>query len=150
MNTNKALVQDFIEEVLVRGKLDRIAEYCLPGSLLAGGLAGQFTVIRTAFPDLRYSIDSLLAEGDQVIVRSTMQATHSGPLMGLPVFGKLQTPILPSGRTIVVTAIAIYTLKDGRILSVAQEFDQIGMLLQMGWTITPPEGISQEARMAAD
>ena len=41
-----------------------------------------------AFPDVNYSIVDILAEGDQVVIRFTMQATHKGTFMGIPATGK--------------------------------------------------------------
>jgi hypothetical protein len=42
------------------------------------------TMLRTAFPDLHFAIEDLIAEGDTVAGRLTMNGTHTGPLMGMP------------------------------------------------------------------
>lgn len=135
---NKALVARFIEEVLNEGKAEAIDDYCLPGSMFAGGLAHQLKVMKTAFPDHCYSIDLMLAEGDRVVVGSTMRATNTGPLGCMPIFGKLETPVPPTGKAVMSTSIAVFTVRDGKIVSMAQEFDQIGILRQLGWTFSPP------------
>ena len=41
------------------------------------------TMLHTAFPDLYYTIEELMAEGDMVACRLTMSGTHQGPLMGI-------------------------------------------------------------------
>ena len=112
---NKALVQRFIEEVFGKGNTDAIAEFTVPGSMLAGG-----------------------AEGNKVAVRMTTQGTNSGPLVGLPAFGRLENPVPPTGKTVMHTGVYIFKLSKGKIVSYSLDMDQIGMLRQLGWTFTPP------------
>lgn len=135
---NKALVRRFVEEVYNKGNLDSIADFFIQGSFLAGGHAGQIKVMKTAFPDNNFTIEEMVAEADKVVARMTVRGTNTGPIAGLPAFGKLETPIPPTGKQTMSTAIYIFTLKDGRIASINTELDQIGMLRQMGWKITPP------------
>jgi predicted ester cyclase len=135
---NKNLVRRFIDEIYNQGNIERIADFCVPGSLFAGGHAGQIQVMRLAFPDMRFSIDAMLAEGEKVVARVTTRGTNSGPLAGLPAFGKLEQPVPPTGQQVMSTAIYIFTLRDGKVVSIDAEINQIGMLQQMGWSIMPP------------
>jgi predicted ester cyclase len=135
---NKVIVRRFVEEVYNKGNLDSIADYFIQGSFLAGGHAGQVKVMKTAFPDNHFTIEEMIAESDQVVARMTVRGTNSGPIAGLPAFGKLETPIPATGKQTMSTAIYIFTLRDGKIASITAELDQIGMLQQMGWKITPP------------
>src|SRR6266700_2603586 len=97
IDENKAFVQRFIEEIFNTGNTDAIADFLAPGSLFAGGLAGQIIAIKTAFPDSRFTIDEMVAEGDKVVARMTMRGTNTGPLVGLPAFGRLERPVPPTG-----------------------------------------------------
>ena len=45
-------------------------------------------MLRTAFPDLRFTIEKLVTEGDTVAGRLTTSGTHQGPLMGIPPTGR--------------------------------------------------------------
>jgi predicted ester cyclase len=135
---NKTMVRRFIEEVMNDGNSATIAELCVPGSRFAGGIAGQMQSMRTAFPDNHITIDDLVAEDALVAVRVTVRGTNSGPLVGLPAFGRLEQPVPPTGKTVLATGIYIFKFTDGRIASLAFELDQVGMLQQMGWTLTPP------------
>jgi len=135
---NKALVEKFINEVYNAGNTDAIQDLCVPGSMMAGGLVGQFMAMKSAFPDNHFTIETLIAEGDRVVAQMTVRGTNSGPMLGLPAFGKLDTPIPPTGKSVMTTDISIFKIADGRIASIATEFDQINLLRQLGWTFTPP------------
>jgi predicted ester cyclase len=46
-------------------------------------------------------------------------------------------PVPATGKSATTTAISIFKVSDGKIVSYASEFDQIGLQLQLGWTLTP-------------
>ena len=79
-------------------------------------------MVAQAFPDRRYTVEDLLAEGDKVVVRFTTSGTHLGEFQGIPATGKTGT----------VTGIAICRIRDGRIAEQWVEFDQLGMLQELG------------------
>jgi predicted ester cyclase len=138
---NKALVQRFVGEIMNAGTTASIADFCVAGSLFAGGFAGQMTAMKTAFPDFQWTIDEMFADGDKVAVRMTARGTNTGPLVGLPAFGRFDQPPPPTNKWILVTGMHIFTISDGKIVSLASEFDQVGLLQQLGWTMTPPEPV---------
>jgi predicted ester cyclase len=135
---NKMLVQRFIDEVMNAGNTAAIADLCVAGSMFAGGIEGQIKAMKTSFPDNHLTIDDILAEGDTVAVRGTTHGTNTGPLVGLPAFGRFETPLPPTGRPATTTGMYFFTVSDGRIVSFASELDQVGLLRQLGWTFTPP------------
>ena len=138
LEANKVLVQGFIEEVMNAGNTAAIADFCVAGSMFAGGLEGQIKAMKTAFPDLHLAVDDIVAEGNKVVVRMTMKGTNTGPLVGLPAFGRLERPIPPTGQSTSHTAMYMFWVSDGRIMRYAAELDQIALLRQMGWTLVPP------------
>jgi len=135
---NKLLAQRFINEVMNSGRFAAIAELCVPGSRFAGGIEGQMRGMRTMFPDLHMSTDEVFAEGNKVAVRVTTRGTNTGPMVGLPAFGRLETPVPPTGKSVTGSGIYLFTVSDGKISSLAAEIDQLGLLQQLGWTFTPP------------
>ena len=137
--SNKALVQHFFDEVMNAGNTAAIADFCVAGSMFAGGLEGQIKAMKTPFPDLSFTVDSMLAESNKVAVRVTVRGTNTGPLVGLPAFGRLETPVPPTGKSVMHSGMYIFTVSDGKIVSYAAELDQIGLLRQLGWTFTPPD-----------
>jgi predicted ester cyclase len=138
LEDNKALVQRFIDRVMNDGDTAAIPEFCVPGSMFAGGIEGQIKTMKTAFPDIHLKVDEMMAEGEKVAVRLTTRGTNTGPLLGLPAFGRLESPVPPTGRSVSHTGTFIFTVSDGRIVSYVAELDQVGLLRQLGWTFTPP------------
>jgi predicted ester cyclase len=136
---NKALVQRFIDEVMNTGNTAAIADFCVAGSMFAGGIEGQIRAMKTAFPDNHFTVDEIVAEGNKVAVRTTIHGTNTGPLVGLPAFGRLERPLPPTGKPVSATGMNIFTVANGKIVNFASELDQIGLLRQLGWTFTPPE-----------
>jgi steroid delta-isomerase-like uncharacterized protein len=76
----------------------------------------------SGFPDLQHLIEDAFAAEDKVAVRFTLRGTHRGDFMGIP----------PTGKVFEVGAIAIFHLVDGKIAELRGEFDQLGMLRQLG------------------
>ena len=76
----------------------------------------------SAFPDVNYNIDDLLAEGDKIVIRFTMQATHKGRFMGIPATGKL----------IMVKGVEIDKIAGGKIEETWDFLDTWGMMVQLG------------------
>lgn len=77
---------------------------------------------RSAFPDLRLTQDDVIAEGDKVVTRFTAHGTQQGELQG----------IAPTGKPINVTGIEIMRVSGGKIVEGWVDFDQLGMLQQLG------------------
>ena len=61
--------------------------------MFAGGIEGQIQTMKSVFPDHHLTIDDMLAEGDRVAVRVTVRGINTGPMVGLPAFGCLETPV---------------------------------------------------------
>ena len=70
------------------------------------GFRQFYARLRSAFPDLRYTVDDLIAEGDKVVVRWTWSCTHTSVFRG----------IAPTGKQATVTGMAIYCLAGGKIV----------------------------------
>ena len=86
------------------------------------GVKGIVGMIRTAFPDLRITVDDVFGVGDQVCARTTWTGTNSGPFMGAPATGKNAT----------WEAIDIIHVRGGRISEHWGQMDIMGLLTQIG------------------
>jgi steroid delta-isomerase-like uncharacterized protein len=131
LEANSALVRRFIEDFWAGGDLSRVEEFLSPEyvehNLLPGqapGLEGykrRFLTLRAALPDVRITIDDLLAESDRVMARVTIEGTHLGRFLGQPA----------SGRIVRMAAINIYRILDGRIVERWGVQDLYGLLRRM-------------------
>ena len=89
------------------------------------GPAGYLTIVammRSGFPDIRWSLEETICEGERIAARFTMRGTHQGPFMG----------VAPTRKTIVVQALNIYHLSNGRIIKEYGQPDLLGLLAQIG------------------
>jgi steroid delta-isomerase-like uncharacterized protein len=131
--TNKALVRRWIEDGWNAGQLALIDELYTPnvvqhdpGSPVpvtsSAALKGYVGAFLTAFPDLHFTIDDLMAETDKVLWRFTSQATHTGPLMNIP----------PTGKRAIVTGMVLFRVESDKIAEVWVNVDTLGMLQAIG------------------
>jgi steroid delta-isomerase-like uncharacterized protein len=79
--------------------------------------------LRAAFPDMQFTLQDVVASDDRVAVRWTMEATHRGPLVGIPA----------TGKRVEQRANVIYRFEDGKIAEGWALVDQVGMLRQLGF-----------------
>jgi len=78
--------------------------------------------LRTAFPDIRDTIEDSIAEDDKIAVRWTWSGTHQGAFR---TFG-------PIGETVLNTGAGIFRLEAGTIVAAALDTDRRGFLQQAG------------------
>ena len=76
----------------------------------------------SAFPDLQFTIEDLIAEGDKVVWRFTATGTNTGPFMGGPI----------TGQSANVTGTITFRLEDSRMAEAWLNLDVLGLLQQMG------------------
>ncbi len=135
-DANKALIRRFFEEY----RLDVIdalfaPDYThhdpnLPPELQHGRDAYKQVVAMflAAFPDLRTTVEDLIAEGDKVTARWTFRGTHHGEFMGIP----------PTGKQVVWTGMSITRVANGKIVEQWGEQDFLGVLQQLGVVPSAP------------
>src|SRR5262249_47337156 len=94
---NKAIVRRYLEEGFHRRNPAAVDELVAPDFVhhdpvnpLHGpaGLKEYQAVLFAAFPDLRLTLEDIVAEGDKVVVRYTMTGTHRGAVAGIAPTGK--------------------------------------------------------------
>ena len=129
---NKAAFRAIAEKVINTKTLDAADQYfgveyvdhAAPPGSPAGitGFKAFFGALTTAFPDLRYTVEDLIAEGEQVVGRMTVRGTMKGAFMGMLATGKLAT----------WTEIHIGRFANGKVVEHWATMDQLGMLHQLG------------------
>lgn len=92
-------------------------------------MRGLITWLRTAFPDLHFTIEELVAEGDTVAGRVTMSGTHLGPFQGIPA----------TGRSFEQAHMHFVRLRDGKAIEHRAVRDDLGMMRQLGVIAAPAD-----------
>ena len=112
---------DAFEEVFA----DDYVNYNIPVPGLPGtkdGFRELVKATRSAFADLVVHVDDVIAEGDMVAFRDHVTATSSGEFFGVP----------PSDKPVEWTEIHWLRVVDGRIVEHWTNFDQLGIMRQLG------------------
>ncbi len=138
---NKALARRSWE-VVVQGSLDTLEDALAEvyaddvilheaGEDIVGieGLAQFVSMMRSALPDLRITIEEDMAEGDKVVTRWIAQGTHQGELMGAA----------PTGNQVTATGITIHRIEEDRIVEEWSNWDALGMMQQIGAVSSPQQ-----------
>ncbi len=86
------------------------------------GVKQYFSALHSAFPDVHMDVEDMIAEGDKVVARVSMSGTHQGEFMGID----------PTGNRVTITGIDILRIVDGKVVGHWGNFDDLGMLQQLG------------------
>ena len=134
---NKAVARAFFEEVLGQGKLEKYSDFHT-ADFVGHGYQRDFTLAddlaaareeRTAFPDMQFAVNHIVAEGDLVVVDWTAWGTNTEPGMGLPATGK---PARVPGMT-------LFRFKAGKISDEWGVWCMLSVLKQLGLLCTGQE-----------
>jgi len=140
---NKAIARRVIDEIWNQGKLEVVDEVIAtdyirhdPTNSIRGadGYKQLVAVLRSAFPDIRLTIEDITAEGDKVAFRLTSTGTHKGEFMGIP----------PTGKHATVTDISIYRFADGKLVEDWASADFLGLLQQLGAIPSPKPPVQRQ------
>jgi steroid delta-isomerase-like uncharacterized protein len=131
---NKTFMRRFYDEVMNQKNLAAIDNFLAPTfvnhsalqlGMLGGGIeeVKQYvSMIQTTFPDLHYTVEDMIAEGDKVVARLTVSGTQQGAFLGIPSTGKHAT----------VTDIEIVRISNGKFVEIWVQADFLGLLQQLG------------------
>jgi steroid delta-isomerase-like uncharacterized protein len=130
---NKAIVRRLYEEVWNKRRVELVDELMSPSHAMndnqlpdsgIGPEAYKRNVARfvTGFPDLRFTVEDMLAENDKVAVGWTISGTHKGEFRGIP----------PTGKKVSIEGITINHIADGKIMDSYISADYLGLMQQLG------------------
>jgi steroid delta-isomerase-like uncharacterized protein len=141
---NKAVLRRWIEaynERDLQAEADVLApDYVAHVATVSGPLEGlgawrQFSgSFAEAFPDIRLTIEEIMAEGDMVAARVAFRGTHRGEFQGIP----------PTGKEVAFTSIEVNGVEEGKVQEHRVELDLLGLMQQLG-AIPEPGHSSEEA-----
>jgi len=114
-----------VDELLSTDFVDHSPQLGVPPT--RDGLKQSLRALKTAFPNVRYTIESSIACGDQVVHYLKATGTMTGEFMG----------IAPTGKSATWTEIHIGKGVNGRLTEHWSVIDQLGMLVQLGVVESP-------------
>ena len=130
---NKAAFRRIPEEVLNTGNLeltdelfasDYIEHTPVPPGWPSGleGFKMFVTTLRSAFPDVHYTVETVFAEGEMAAGSITARGTHRGEYFG----------IAPTGREVTWTETHVGRYENGKLVEHWGNSDDLGLLQQIG------------------
>jgi steroid delta-isomerase-like uncharacterized protein len=130
---NKLVAYRLADEVLSQGNMETFDEiiaddyvnHNIPVTGVAGtkdGFRQLVEATRHAFPDVQVHVEHVVGEGDMVVFHDSVTATSTGDFFGVP----------PNGARLRWTEIHFFRVSDGRIVEHWTNFDQLGILRQLG------------------
>jgi steroid delta-isomerase-like uncharacterized protein len=133
---NKAVIRRIVE-AMNSGNL-AVADEVIAPNYVYHGTGGQdfkgpegvkqfITMMRKAFPDLRMTIEDMVAEGDKVVHRARMRGTFKGEIMG----------IAPTGKQVDMSLVSISRFAGGKETEVWPYMDSLTYYQQLGIPIPP-------------
>ena len=130
----------WFEEVWNNGRADVIDEMLDPNVVLHGladpsgnevrgaeAFKSFYKGFRAGLPDIQVIIEDTVSEGEKVVTRCTVKATHTGDGLG----------VSATGNTVEFTGMCMTIEKDGRVVECWNSFDFLTMMQQIG-LISPP------------
>jgi predicted ester cyclase len=148
IEANKNVYRRMVDEVVNQGHFDVVDELFHPDYVdhvappgTTPGLAGVkeiFQMFRTGFPDVKFTIDEMVGEGDYVATLVHGEGTHTGQFIQFP----------PSGKHAVWRSVGFFRVEDGKIREHWGIPDLLGLLIQIG-IIPPPDATSARGTVEA-
>jgi predicted ester cyclase len=133
---NLAVVRRMFE-VFLTGKTDSLEQIIAPNWANHDpnlppleGLQGAKQLVsmwRTAFPDLKFTFEDTLAEGDKVAMRFRLVGKNTGAFMNMPA----------TGKSVDGTGTGIFRVVNGKLTDNWVNFDALGLMQQLGFVPVP-------------
>lgn len=131
---NVQLMRRWFQEVWNEGRIQTVYELLSPAAVATGQRGAEAKIrgpeefekfvreIRGAFPDIKVNVEDVFGAGDKVVLRWSAAMTHTGEGLRIPA----------SNRTVRSRGITIARIEGGKIVEGWDNWDQLGMLEQIG------------------
>lgn len=125
---NKALVRRLYDDYINTGRVENLGELVSADFVGAGGqhgpaaFAAPISALHAAFPDIQYTTEDIVADGDRVAVRWTWRGTFTSAFRSYA----------PTGKPMTNTGMAIFQIAGGKVVHSWLETDRLGFLIGAG------------------
>jgi steroid delta-isomerase-like uncharacterized protein len=139
---NIQLIRRWFQEVWNENRIQAVYDLLAPNAIGRGQTGSQGEIhgpddfvpfvknIRAAFPEIHIEVEDAFGAGDRVVARWSATMKHGGDGLGMPA----------TGKSVRITGTTIARILDGRIIEGWDNWDQLGMLEQIG-AYSPPESV---------
>jgi steroid delta-isomerase-like uncharacterized protein len=129
MRDNKRIVTDYLDRVWNQYDYTAIDEYIRPDYIQHSphvppgreGVRAFFKMMESAFSEVTFMVEDMIAEGEKVVWRWTIQGKHTGTFRGLPA----------TNKNFSFSGISILRLVDGKFAEIWVEQDMAGLLQKL-------------------
>ena len=150
LNENKIIVRRFFEELWNERKLEVADEIfagdCITHQLQSGkdapaarrnaeAVKEHINEWLTGFPDLRFTVEQMIAEADEVVSQAVMRGTHAGIWHGIP----------PTGKSVSIRMTVRHRVANKKIVEDWVLVESYGFFEQLGLALPAPEIIARAA-----
>jgi steroid delta-isomerase-like uncharacterized protein len=136
---NKALFRRYFDEGTNAGDVAVVDEIFDPNyshhdpanpDVIVGseGVKRHITTLRGAFPDIKFEVQDMIGEGDDIVIRWIAHVTHTGDYFGIP----------PTGKSATITGVNYWRMKNGKAVEGWVCRDDLGLMQQLG--LIPSQG----------
>jgi steroid delta-isomerase-like uncharacterized protein len=130
---NKAIMRQYFEGAWEQGNLELLDELLAPNyvnhnpatpDMPTGpeGVKGVVSMFQSGMPDLKVVIEDMIAEGEKVATRYTLEGTHEGELFGVP----------PTGQRLSIKSMTVERVVNGKVQDHWRVTDNLEMMQQLG------------------
>jgi len=133
IDDNKQLVRDVIDQIWIKRRIEALPQFF--GDDLLEDVTAHTEQFLDAFSDIKVLIEDLIAEGDKVMARLTVSATHSGTFAGQDA----------TGKPISFASFRIYRVANGRVVDTWAMQDRLGLMEQLGLVQSPSSSVEWAA-----
>jgi predicted ester cyclase len=122
------ITRSYYEQVWNQNNLDAVTDLVAPDATFNGftpgheGVKGIVAGMQESFPDLRYTLEDVMADGDKTVVRFTFHGTHRG----------VYRDVDPTDKEVSFTGIGIWRVQDGQLVEHWSNIDLYGLMVQLG------------------
>lgn len=128
--SNEAVVRNVLALINERN-LDEAFELYAPDYIYHGpggqelrgrdGIRGLWDLFLAGFPDLSATVDDVISHGDKLVLKWTVQGTHTGEFLGIP----------PTNNKLKLPVIEIFVVADGQLVEAWDQYDRLYLLEQL-------------------
>ncbi|MBM3192512.1 MAG: ester cyclase [Chlamydiae bacterium] len=92
---------------------------------MSKNLTVRIAALHKTFPDFQLTVTDLLVDKDQVLAKVSISGVQKGNFLG----------VAPTGKPIHIKIFDIFTIKDNKIISISEMWNELSVMKQLGYIV---------------